>query len=618
MSISGRLLEVEQRLLVRWAYLQIRTCTSFARYDPLDRPEASIVRKLGLDILHDPVYNKGTAFPHAERERLKLRGLLPPRVLTPDMQEKRFTDDYDHGVKLLQPKEVGDSDITTEMIRKWQLLRALQDRNETLFYKAVMQRFVEMAPIIYTPTVGWACLNYHRLYQKPRGMYFSSRDQGHMGSMVWNWPAKEVDAIVVTDGSRVLGLGDLGANGIGISIGKLDLYVSGGGFHPGRVLPCVVDVGTNNELLRSDPLYLGLLHPRIEGQAFFDLMDEFVTAVMSRWPKAILQFEDFSFYNAMPLLQRYRDHHLVFNDDIQGTAATAVAGIYGALRALGQPTSSIVNHRFVIVGAGSAGTGVASFISKGIVKNGVEQEKANANIWMLDAKGLITKKRENLANMQRAFARNDAESLDGENLVSCIQRVTPTVLIGLAGAGRLFTPEVLSLMSSINERPVIMAMSNPTSKMECTAQEAWQYTNGRAIFAGGSPQQNVTIGDQVMIANQANNMYIFPGLAIGAFLGETSTISDTMILRAAEVLPDMILEEDRKNGAIYPKLFNIRSISLHIACEVIKMAAEEGRLQGEARKNLARGEDALRHFIHKKMFVPGYTSLVHLPQGVME
>eukprot|EP01026_Neomeris_dumetosa_P004900 TRINITY_DN11336_c0_g2_i1.p1 TRINITY_DN11336_c0_g2~~TRINITY_DN11336_c0_g2_i1.p1 ORF type:complete len:440 (-),score=63.73 TRINITY_DN11336_c0_g2_i1:283-1602(-) len=439
-----------------------------------------------------------------------------------------------------------------------------------------------------------------------------------MGSMVWNWPATEVEAIVVTDGSRILGLGDLGVNGIGIPIGKLDLYVAGGGFHPSKVLPCVVDVGTNNEQLRNDPLYLGVKHPRIEGQRYFDIMDEFVTAMMSRWPHAILQFEDFSFNFAKPLLERYRHHHLVFNDDIQGTAATALAGIYGALRNMDKPTSSIVDQRVVMVGAGSAGTGVASFIMKGMIKNGASSEVAASNIWMLDHKGLITSKRQDLASLCQVFARQDSESQDGEDLISCMQRVKPTILIGLAGAGRLFTEEVLSLMGHLNDKPIIMAMSNPTSKMECTAFEAQKYTGGRAIFAGGSPQEDVRLDDKLLVANQANNMYIFPGLALGAFLGKTETISDNMILTAAEVLPSMITEEDRKACAIYPKLSDIRNISHHIACEVIKTAAGEGMLRGEAMKNLAKGEDALRNFVRRLMFVPRYTSFVHLPRGVME
>ncbi|GAB4815889.1 hypothetical protein N2152v2_002935, partial [Parachlorella kessleri] len=347
-------------------------------YEPKEGWNISVSRARSIDLLHDPWFNKGTAHPIVERERLGLRGLLPPRVMSMEQQMARIMDQYWHGSDYIDPSQVESGGVTHEHTRKWEILQHLQDRNETLFYRILVENFVEMAPIIYTPTVGWACMNYHKLYRRPRGMFFSAHDRGEMASIVWNWPQQEVDAIVVTDGSRILGLGDLGANGLGIPIGKLDLYVGAGGFNPGRVLPCVVDVGTNNEALRNDPWYIGIKQPRLRGDAYYEVIDEFVTAVMGRWPKAVLQFEDFNIEHALPLLeryryhhtvfnddvQRYRYHHTVFNDDVQGTAAVAVAGIYGAMAVAGKPVGAIADQSFVVLGAGSAGMGVVKMIAQ--------------------------------------------------------------------------------------------------------------------------------------------------------------------------------------------------------------------------------------------------------------
>ncbi|GFR43314.1 hypothetical protein Agub_g4381 [Astrephomene gubernaculifera] len=589
-------------------------------YIPGQESPAYVVRKTGYDLLKDPWCNKGSAFPRSERDRLGLRGLLPPRSLTMELQVARFMQDYHHPVHFIPPEDVELGGVTSEMARRWKALQALHDRNETLFYRVLFENFTEMAPIIYTPTVGWVCLNFHKLYRRPRGMYFSAADRGDMAAMVYNWPQRDVQAIVVTDGSRILGLGDLGVNGLGIPIGKLDLYCAAAGFSPSKVLPVVIDVGTNNETLRANPHYGGLRCSRITGPEYFSIVDEFVTAVMSRWPNAILQFEDFSIDHAVPLLERYRQHHLVFNDDIQGTAATALAGLYGALRVMNMPPSALTEQRIVCVGAGSAGMGVAKMIAAGMTKQGLSLAEATKRFWVLDYMGLITKKRSDVANFVKPFVREEKQH-EGESLLSVIKRVKPTILLGLAGAGRLFNKEVLTALSEgcPHQRPIIFPMSNPTSRMECTAEEALRVTKGRAIFASGSPQQPVQMPDGGTVAvSQANNMYIFPGIALGSFLGQTRVITDDMLMAAAEALPKLVHPEDLAKGLVYPRLADIRDISARVATAVACAAGKEGRLRGPLLEKYGQGPDAMRAYIASRMFYPEYSSLVHVPPGVDE
>ncbi|KAG2435604.1 hypothetical protein HYH02_011895 [Chlamydomonas schloesseri] len=590
-------------------------------YSPALQHPAYVVRKTGVDILHDPWCNKGSAFPKSERDRLGLRGLLPPRSLTMELQAARFMEDYYQPRELIPPEDVKLGGVTSAMARRWKLLQELQDRNETLFYRVLVDNFTEMAPIIYTPTVGWVCVNYHKLYRRPRGMYFSAADRGDMLAMAYNWPQQDVQAIVVTDGSRILGLGDLGVNGLGIPIGKLDLYCAAAGFSPSKVLPVVIDVGTNNEALRNDPHYVGLRIPRITGPEYFAIIDEFVSAVMARWPSAVLQFEDFSINHAVPLLERYRKHHLVFNDDIQGTAATALAGLYGALRVMGLPPAALGQQRIVCVGAGSAGMGVVKMIASGMEKQqGLSPKQAADRFHVIDAHGLITSARTGIADFARPFARTDPTH-EGEDLLSVVKRVKPTILLGLAGAGRLFTEEVLEAMNKgcPSQRPIIFPMSNPTSRMECTAEDAMRVTQGRAIFASGSPQPPVTLasGRQVAVS-QCNNMYIFPGIALGAYLGQTRIITDRMLMAAAEELPRLIPQEELERGLVYPKLSKIRDISVSIATAVANAAGDEGRLRGRMREKYAQGDEALRAYIASSMFYPNYSALVHVPHGIGE
>ncbi|KAK9863752.1 hypothetical protein WJX84_011333 [Apatococcus fuscideae] len=612
------------------AFLSYPGCSTFASvassglspYKPHEFESTNIVRKKGQDVLHDPLVNKGTAFGIAERERLALRGLLPARILSMEAQVNRIMEDYQYGRDYIDPVNVKDEGVTKEHVRKWNVLQQLQDRNETLFYNMLLNNFVDMAPIVYTPTVGWACLNYHKVYRRPRGMYFSSEDIGEMNAMVWHWPENEVDAIVVTDGSRILGLGDLGVNGLGIPIGKLDLYVAAAGFHPTRVLPVVIDVGTDNEALRSDPLYMGLNQPRMTGARYYEVIDEFVRAVMGRWPRSVLQFEDFNMANAHPLLHRYRDHHMVFNDDIQGTAATALAGLYGALAVQGKPVTALKEQRICVVGAGSAGMGVVQMIAQGMRKHGLSEEEAQARFWINDKDGLITSKRDPAATMDvvKPFARKVEEDVEGERLLDVVKRVKPTVLIGLAGVrGRLFTSDILKAMGETNEQPIIFAMSNPTSRAECTAEEAQKHTDGRAIFASGSPMADVEMNGRTLICSQANNLYMFPGVALGARLGATHHISDNMLMAAAEAIPTLVPKSDLDRGCVYPSLHRIRHISCRVAMAVITMAYEEGHLHNpRAVAALKQGDDALEDWVVDHQYVPEYRTLIELPQGVME
>ncbi|KDD76796.1 malic enzyme [Helicosporidium sp. ATCC 50920] len=584
-------------------------------YTQREHTDVTSVRLRGSEILHNPVYNKGTAHSMMERERLGLRGLLPPRIMTLEQQMDKVMDQYWHGSDFIDPSQVSEGGITHEHTRKWTALTELQDRNETLFYRVLMDNFVEMAPIIYTPTVGWACMNFHKLYRRARGMYFSALDRGMMGSMVHSWPQEDVDAIVITDGSRILGLGDLGCNGLGISVGKLDLYVAAGGFHPGRVLPCVVDVGTDNERLRQDPWYFGLKQERLTGDAYYEIVDEAVRALMHRWPRAVLQFEDFAMPHAGPLLERYRSQHCVFNDDIQGTACVAVAGLYGALRVQGQPPAALTQQRFVVVGAGSAGMGVAGMIAEAMVKQGLSLQQARERFYIVDHRGLVTQARPDLPPHVVPFARPPLPSDElgeGAQLLSVVDAAKPTVLIGLAGAGRLFSKDVLQSMARHNDRPIVFPMSNPTSKMECTHEDAVTATGGRAIFASGSPQPRVQLEGRTHIPSQANNMYVFPGLALGAHLARSNRVTNDMLMSAAEAVPAFLSDHELGLGLVYPNLNAIREISVGVAATVIKSAAEEGLLRNrKAAKALDKGDEELQTYIQSTMYYPEYSNLVY-------
>ncbi|KRX09742.1 hypothetical protein PPERSA_02614 [Pseudocohnilembus persalinus] len=594
-----------------------------------DYTRADIIRKKGTDLVHEPLYFKGLGYTQSERDRLNLRGLIPPGYMSIEAQAELLMLDINEGDEQHRGDEqiLKSNGIDKDNIRKWKVLQSIHDRNETLFYKILDQNFEEMAPIIYTPTVGWVCKNYSQIFRRPRGMYFSAKDKNEMAIMVRNWQSNEVDAIVITDGSRVLGLGDLGINGIGISIGKLDLYVAAGGFHPARVLPIVFDVGTNNVEVRNNPSYIGLRQPRLDGDEYYELLDELMSAIYLRWPNALVQFEDFQMKHAIATLRRYRDHYLMFNDDIQGTAATVLAGLFGSLKLLGRKPQDIGNLKIVMVGAGSAGSGAALQITKAMTLSTKQsQTQVAKNFWIHDKNGLITHARTNFDELQDSFtdlqdfAKSGSETrLEGESLVDTIKRVQPDVLIGLSGVGGVFSQEVIEQMSLHCDRPIIMPLSNPTAQAECTHEQAIKWSQGKAIFSSGSPFPPVEYNGKTYYASQCNNKYIFPGLALGAMLSQCGKITDEMITMSALALSDLLEESDLQKGMIFPQLKHPKQISSYVATKVIFEAQRNGlKIGNDKLKEQMTDFNTLRRFVRRKQWLPQYRNLIHIPQGVSE
>ncbi|GAB2224331.1 hypothetical protein Droror1_Dr00005085 [Drosera rotundifolia] len=623
-----RMLNLSRRLsssplIERIKHRTIATGGGWRSYATAEGNRPTIVHKRSLDILHDPWFNKGTAFSMTERDRLDLRGLLPPNVMTSEQQIERFMAD----LKRLEVQAM-DGPTDTISLAKWRILNRLHDRNETMYYKVLIANIEEYAPIVYTPTVGRVCQNYSGLFRRPRGMFFSAADRGEMMSMVYNWPAEQVDMIVVTDGSRILGLGDLGVQGIGIAVGKLDLYVAAAGINPQRVLPVMIDVGTNNEKLLKDPLYLGLQEHRLDGEDYVAVIDEFMEAVFARWPNVIVQFEDFQSKWAFKLLQRYRHNYRMFNDDVQGTAGVAIAGLLGAVRAQGRPMIDFPKQKIVVAGAGSAGIGVLNTARKTMARMLGDSESAfesaRSEFWVVDAKGLITEERDSIDEDARPFARRTSEISrqglrEGASLVEVVQHVKPDVLLGLSACGGLFSKEVLeALKSSTSTRPAIFAMSNPTTNAECTPEEAFTIIGDHIIYASGSPFKDVDLGNgKIGHSNQGNNMYLFPGIGLGALLSGAGVISDGMLQAAYERLAAYMTEEEVLNGIIYPPISRIRDITKEVAAAVVKEAIEEDLAEGyrhmDARelKKLSESEDELKNFVQQNMWSPHYPTLVY-------
>ncbi|KAG8653608.1 hypothetical protein MANES_05G037900v8 [Manihot esculenta] len=506
-------------------------------------------------------------------------------------------------------------------LAKWRILNRLHDRNETLYYRVLIDNIEDFAPIIYTPTVGLVCQNYSGLFRRPRGMYFSAKDKGEMMSMIYNWPAQQVDMIVLTDGSRILGLGDLGVQGIGIPIGKLDMYVAAAGFNPQRVLPVMLDVGTNNQKLLEDRLYLGLRQPRLEGEEYLSIVDEFMEAVFSRWPKAVVQFEDFQMKWAFETLQRYRKRFCMFNDDIQGTAGVALAGLLGTVRAQGRPLSDFVNQKIVVVGAGSAGLGVLNMAIQAVSRMSGDNEGTVKNqFFLLDKDGLITKERRNIDPAAAPFAKDlkDVEGLrEGASLVEVVKKLKPHVLLGLSGVGGIFNEEVLKAMrESDSTKPAIFAMSNPTMNAECTAADAFKHAGENIVFASGSPFKNVDLGNgKVGHVNQANNMYLFPGIGLGTLLSGARFITDEMLQAAAECLASYITDEEIQKGKLYPSVSSIRCITAEVGAAVLRAAVAEGLAEGHGDvgprelNNMSKEETV--EYVSRSMWFPVYSPLVH-------
>jgi malate dehydrogenase (oxaloacetate-decarboxylating)(NADP+) len=464
------------------------------------------ISEYGRSILEEGLFNKGTSFGIGERDRLGLRGLIPSQRLSMQQQLNR--------VRFQLEKE--DSDI-----RRYQYLRDLQDRNETLFHRVLLDNIEDLAPIVYTPTVGQACLEFGSSFRRPRGMYFCDYDRGDMGSMMYNWPGRDVHVAVITDGGRVLGLGDLGANGMAITIGKLALYCSAGGIAPHRVLPIMFDAGTNNEEIRNSEFYLGQPTPRLDGDEYYTLLDELMFSLTNRFPNIFIQFEDFSSDRALDVLQRYRYQTLCFNDDIQGTGAVAVAGILSALEAQEKSPDALKDQTFVIAGSGSAGLGVVNALCESMVVQGSTMEEARSKFWVCDIDGVLGANRPNgkgppLTEDQLCFARND--DTVGMNIEEVVKAVKPSVLIGLSTVSGLFNENIVREMAKNNDHPIIFPLSNPTASAECTAENAYRWTEGRAIFGSGSPFDPVQYNGRIHTPSQVNNMFIFPGLGLGATL----------------------------------------------------------------------------------------------------
>lgn len=535
------------------------------------------MEKRGVDVLKDKRISKSTAFTADEKEQFGLRGLLPYAISSQDKQKLRV-------IENIRRKESN--------IEKYIFLSALQDRNERLFYKTVMDYLPELLPIIYTPTVGEVCQQFSHIYRIDKGFYITPEDKGDIGLLLDNWPERDVRVIVVTDGSRILGLGDLGCNGMGIPIGKLSLYTAGGGIKPEYCLPVMLDMGTDNEKLLEEIMYLGYPHKRLKGEEYDELVDEFVMSVQEKFPKALIQFEDFVTPNAYKILQKYQNKVLCFNDDIQGTAAVALGGVYSALRITGQ---AFTDQKIMFVGAGSAATGIADLMVKALINEGLTEEDALQKLWFVDINGLVVKNSKNLLPHNIPYAHEH----EAMGFVDAIKDLKPTILIGASGAKGVFTSEVVELMSSINERPIIFALSNPTSKAECTAEQAYNWSKGQAVFASGSPFAPVTYDGRVFVPGQGNNVYIFPGVGLAAISVEAKTLPESVFLVAAAELARQIHQSDLDHGTVYPKLTNLRTISFEIAVAVASHLYELGLANLEKPKNL-------RTHIKSMMYDPTY------------
>jgi len=508
----------------------------------------------GLDVLRDPILNKGTGFTEAERKALGLRGLLPPHVHTQSEQKERFLTSFR---RLVNPLD------------KFVALNALHDRNENLFFRVLSEHIDEMQPLVYTPVVGQACQEFGRIFQRPRGMFIGINERGHIAEVLRNWPHK-AGIIVVTDGERILGLGDLGANGMGIPVGKLSLYTACAGIHPELCLPIKLDVGCNNDALRDDVFYVGLRQRRVTGAAYDEFVDEFMTAAQEVFPGVVIQFEDFANHNAFRLLEKYRDRISSFNDDIQGTAAVALAGIFSALRVTGE---KLTDQKVLFLGAGEAATGIANLVVSAMVAQGLSREEALHTCWLVDSQGLVVKSRQKLGHHKLTYAHEHAPVAD---FLSAIKALKPTAIIGVSAVGGTFTREVLEEMARLNERPIVFALSNPTSQAECTAEEAYRATGGRALFACGSPFDPVELNGQTFVPRQGNNSYIFPGVGLGAIVSRAQRITDDMFMTAAHKLAHLVTESDLAQGSLYPALPRIREVSAQIAAAVANVAHKGG------------------------------------------
>jgi malate dehydrogenase (oxaloacetate-decarboxylating)(NADP+) len=515
----------------------------------------TITAQHGLELLDDSSLNKSTAFTEAEKQALGLVGPVPDVTETEDLQLRR--------VMLQLAAKNTDLD-------RYIYLNNLLDHDETLFYRTIMSDPARFLPIVYDPTIGEVCLKFGHIYRQTRGMYLSITRRGKVKDILKNWPQKDVRVICVTDGGRILGLGDLGANGMGIPIGKLQLYTAAAGVPPQYLLPMYLDAGTNNEQYLHDPLYLGLRQTRPPTAELFSFVDEFVEAVREVFPKCCIHFEDWTGTDAVHLLRRYRDRYCVYNDDVQGTAGITLAGMINATKLKG---TKLEDEKYLFLGAGSAGIGLADLLCSALVAQGMTLKEAQSRVYMFDINGLLEPTRKDLVDFQRPYAHQDAPT---KNFVAAIESIKATTIIGVSTIGGTFTRKVVEAMSRINERPVILALSNPTEHSECTAEQAFTWSKGKAIYAAGVQFAPVHYNGQTFLPGQANNFYIFPAVGMAIFATQAKRVSDEMFIEAAQAVADQVPAELLKQGLVYPLQSNILEVEIRTAARVAKLVFDSG------------------------------------------
>ena len=535
------------------------------KIDPLTGEDYWEVAIRGRQLLNDPLLNKLSAFTEEERLSLGLDGFLRSHVSTIREQISRSMEAYRR---------------KTDDVERYFYLQALLDRSEVLFYGLLAENLEEMVPVVYTPTVGQACLELSHIMRRYRGIYLTPDNIGHIDAIFGDVSRPQIDLVVATDGERILGLGDLGSDGMAIPVGKVNLYVAAGGLNPAVCLPLCLDVGTNNERLLGDPLYLGYRHPRLQGEAYAAFIERFVLGVRRCFPSALLQWEDFAKHHAFDLLERYRERVLSFNDDIQGTGATALAALLTAARIRKRP---LAQERFAIVGMGQAGTGIARAIERGLCREGLTPEQARSRIFALDQPGLLLDDQPGLEAPQRPFAQPRSVVADWHRdggqpngLLDVVRHARPSVLIGVTARPGLFDQAVLETMAGNADQPVIMALSNPTSKCECTLEDVMRATRGRGLMAAGSPFAPVHVNGQVRAASQCNNLYVFPGMGLGALVSGAPKVTDTMFHAASEALSAMVTPEQQERGLLLPEIGSVRAAAAQVAMAVCRCARDSG------------------------------------------
>lgn len=537
--------------------------------------------KRGIELLRDPSVNKSTAFTDNEKQAYGLFGLVPDVTEAEDVQVSRVMMQLGHK--------------STDLDRYIYLVNLL-DHNETLFYRTVMSDPARFLPIVYDPTIGEACLKFGHIYRQPRGMYLSITRRGKVRDVLRNWPQRDIRFICVTDGGRILGLGDLGANGAGIPIGKLELYTACAGVPPQYLLPMYLDAGTNNEQYLRDPLYLGMRKTRPPTEELFSFVDEFVESVQEVFPKCCIHFEDWTGVDAIHLLQRYRHNYCVYNDDVQGTAGIVLAGMINATKL---KRTKLSDEKYLFLGAGSAGIGLANLLCTAMTEEGLTLEQAQSRVYMFDINGLLDTTRTDLVDFQKPYAHKHAPTHD---FVAAIESIKPTTIIGVSTIGGAFTRKVIEAVARINKRPVILALSNPTEHAECTAEQAYTWSNGKGIYAAGIQFPAVHLNGQTFLPGQANNFYIFPAVGLAVFATQASRITDEMFIEAARAVADQVPSDLLKHGLLYPMQSNILETEIQTAARVAKLVFDSGLARVERPADMVG-------FVRSHVYKPEYRAI---------